>query len=190
MFVTRSAFTFLSAVRPADAVAGAELLFCLDTDHGRMYRVRPGGSYFMPMQPEPRTAVQLTAAPLSCDVECVGGHGFYLDTDPTQRFRVSADGATYVQVDGAPESTAEGADRTLSVLDTNRTLVAAAARTFTVAKGMAPNFRPTFIGAGVVTIAAASGVTVADRRTTGAANPLATLTRLAVNSWAVTGTKA
>lgn len=62
--------------------------------------------------------------------------------------------------------------------------------TATVPKGMPPNFGCGFRGAGVLTVAAGTGVTVNDVRSSGATNPWCALVQVGVDTYDVTGTKA
>jgi hypothetical protein len=66
----------------------------------------------------------------------------------------------------------------------------ASAITVTIHSGAKAGFGFYISGAGVVTVAGAGGVTVTDKRTTGATNPVAAVVRIGANAYEVIGSKA
>jgi hypothetical protein len=66
----------------------------------------------------------------------------------------------------------------------------ASAVTATIHSGAKASFGFYVSGAGVVTVAGASGVTVTDKRTTGATNPVAAVVQIGANAYEVIGSKA
>lgn len=105
-----------------------------------------------------RTAVQLGGTPSTADVSLGAGATFYLDTDPTAQYRISADKTAYVSITGGGgggSSTFVGlTDKVTATIATTNTSVAAIATTANAAipssqKG-AVNGVATLDGAGLI----------------------------------------
>jgi hypothetical protein len=79
--------------------------------------------------------------------------------------------------------------RTTTDSDDAGVFTAASAVTVTVHSGAKTGFGFYISGAGVVTFAGASGVTVTDKRTTGSTNPVAALVQIGTNAYEVVGSK-
>jgi hypothetical protein len=69
-------------------------------------------------------------------------------------------------------------------------ITSASAVTVTIHSGAKAGFGFYISGAGVVTVAGAGGVTVIDKRTTGATNPVAAIVQVGANAYEVIGSKA
>lgn len=86
--------------------------------------------------------------------------------------------------------TALGATKATTDADDGGTFTAAVNSAVTVHSGAVAGFGFGVSGAGIVTFTGASGVTVTDKRTSGAANPVCALVQLGANAYEVWGTKA
>jgi hypothetical protein len=86
--------------------------------------------------------------------------------------------------------TALGATKATADADDGGTFTAAVAGAVTVHSGAVAGFGFGVSGAGVVTFAGASGVTVSDKRTSGATNPVCALVQVGANAYEVWGSKA
>ena len=80
--------------------------------------------------------------------------------------------------------------RTTTDSDDAGVFTAGSAITVTIHSGAKAGFGFYVSGAGVVTVAGASGVTVTDKRTTGATNPIAALVQIGTNIYELIGSKA
>lgn len=80
--------------------------------------------------------------------------------------------------------------RTTTDADDAGIFTTASAATVTVHSGAKTSFGFYISGAGAVTFAGASGVTVTDKRTTGATNPSCALVQIGTNAYEVIGSKA
>lgn len=94
--IVRSAFLLSVAPQVWDVNQGPEALFTSDASAHRRYKITSDAKWFYPLQPEPRTAVQLAGTPSPQDAALLSGFGFYLDTEPSQMWRCAADGSRYV----------------------------------------------------------------------------------------------
>lgn len=119
-----------------------------------------------------------------------------LGTAATQASTAFATAAQGVKADAAqPKTTvtagtALGATRTTTDADDGGTFTAAVAGAVTIHSGAVANFGFGVSGAGAVTFAGASGVTVTDKRSAGSANPVCSLVQVGANAYEVWGTKA
>jgi hypothetical protein len=86
--------------------------------------------------------------------------------------------------------TALGATKATADADDGGVFTAAVAGAVTVHSGAVAGFGFGVSGAGAVAFAGASGVTVTDKRTAGATNPVCALVQVGANAYEVWGTKA
>lgn len=161
------------------ALTGQRGDWCIRSDDGKVYVLNADA---------PATVGSWTALSYPASVQVIND----LTTGGASA-ALSAEQGKTLQANKAPRAGSGGtlgATKTTTDADDAKVFTASSACTITVHSGAVEGFGLGVSGAGSVTFAGASGVTVTDKRATGSTNPTAALVYLAANTFEVWGAKA